>query len=169
MKNLMFLGAGASKSDGAPLQGELFREYFKMREFKKQEIGIEGLYESELQDVPTDVKIEGKVRKLPINILDTQNYIAASEMVIAKAGWGTIAESIIAGSKLVLIERTEVYEDTYMINFLKNENLAISIEEDELKSLDIKTLFKRANQSIDTDKINKFKNDTGAILNLLSL
>ena len=27
---------------------------------------------------------------LPINILDTQNYIAASSMVITKAGWGTI-------------------------------------------------------------------------------
>src|SRR5437016_863461 len=30
----IFLGAGASKADGAPLQGELFREYFSSRLYK---------------------------------------------------------------------------------------------------------------------------------------
>src|SRR5438552_1399 len=30
MKTLIFLGAGASASDGAPLQKYLFRDYFKM-------------------------------------------------------------------------------------------------------------------------------------------
>lgn len=30
---------------------------------------------------------DGKVIKLPIDRLDTQNYIGASELVIAKAGW----------------------------------------------------------------------------------
>lgn len=34
MKNVIFLGAGASKADGAPLQNELFREYFCMRKPK---------------------------------------------------------------------------------------------------------------------------------------
>src|SRR5260221_9250062 len=30
----IFLGAGASKAEGAPLQGELFREYFGSRNFR---------------------------------------------------------------------------------------------------------------------------------------
>jgi hypothetical protein len=29
----IFLGAGASKAEGAPLQGELFREYFSSKLF----------------------------------------------------------------------------------------------------------------------------------------
>jgi hypothetical protein len=31
----IFLGAGASKAEGAPLQGEIFRDYFSSKEFKK--------------------------------------------------------------------------------------------------------------------------------------
>jgi hypothetical protein len=31
----IFLGAGASKADGAPLQGELFKEYFSSAAFKQ--------------------------------------------------------------------------------------------------------------------------------------
>jgi hypothetical protein len=30
----IFLGAGASKAEGAPLQGEVFKEYFKTPVFK---------------------------------------------------------------------------------------------------------------------------------------
>src|ERR1700720_2791780 len=30
----IFLGAGASKSEGAPLQGELFKEYFSSDDFR---------------------------------------------------------------------------------------------------------------------------------------
>lgn len=47
----------------------------------------------------------GRVVLLPVNTLDTHNYIAASRLVIAKAGWGTISEAVAAGTKLVLIER----------------------------------------------------------------
>jgi hypothetical protein len=31
----IFLGAGASKAEGAPLQGELFRDYFSSDVFKR--------------------------------------------------------------------------------------------------------------------------------------
>lgn len=31
----IFLGAGASKTEGAPLQGELFKEYFSSADFRK--------------------------------------------------------------------------------------------------------------------------------------
>lgn len=35
MKTAIFLGAGASKADGAPLQGEIFNEYFTSSAFKQ--------------------------------------------------------------------------------------------------------------------------------------
>jgi len=116
-----------------------------------------------------DISYDGNVAKLPTCTLDTQNYITASDMVIAKAGWGTIAEVLIASKKLVLIERPEVYEDTYMINLLRNRNLAISIPENYLRSLDIKDLMHRANQDINKASLDRINNDIGNVFKLLSL
>ena len=65
------------------------------------------------------------VTNLPIDIIDTQNYVAASRMVITKAGWSTIAEALISGVPLVLINRPDAFEDTFMIETLKKQRLAI--------------------------------------------
>lgn len=76
--------------------------------------------------------------KLPIDILDTQNYIAASEIVIAKAGWETIAECILGHSNLVLIKRPSAKEDSFNIEKVKERKLGISIDENDLVDIDIK-------------------------------
>ena len=68
-------------------------------------------------DISTDK--ECNIIQLPIDILDTQNYIAASDIVITKAGWGTIAEAIIGHTNLVLIERPSAKEDTFNIEKIK--------------------------------------------------
>jgi NAD-dependent SIR2 family protein deacetylase len=48
MKYAFFLGAGASKSCGAPLQGDLFKEYFKIRQEKnKQHVGCDAEHDME--------------------------------------------------------------------------------------------------------------------------
>ena len=48
MKYAFFLGAGASKSCGAPLQGELFREYFMIRQEKyRRKVGYDAEYDIE--------------------------------------------------------------------------------------------------------------------------
>lgn len=64
-----------------------------------------------------------KFGELPIDILDTQNYIAASDIVITKAGWGTIAEAIIGHTSLVLIERLSAKEDSFNISEIKKISL----------------------------------------------
>lgn len=51
---------------------------------------------------------DGKVIKLPIDTLDTQNYIGASELAIAKARWGTIAECMCNKTRMILLERKGV-------------------------------------------------------------
>lgn len=78
----------------------------------------------------------GKVVKLPLNILDTQNYIGASELVISKAGWGTVAECICNRTKMILLERDGVLEDTHIVNELKKISNIKSIKIEELKELD---------------------------------
>ncbi len=99
------------------------------------------------------------VVKLPIDILDTQNYIAASDIVIAKAGWGTIAEALIGHTRLVLIERPTSYEDILNILKLKKQNLAISITEEDLNNLDIEVINNISDKYIDYEKLRKYRND----------
>lgn len=104
---------------------------------------------------------------LPIDTLDTQNYIAASEMVITKAGWGTIAEGIIGHTNLVLIERPSAKEDSFNIEELKKRNLAISINEEDLLDLDIEKLREKLKKEIDYDKLNSYENDAAKVAEII--
>lgn len=79
---------------------------------------------------------DGVVVELPLDILDTQNYIGASEFVISKAGWGTVAECMCNKTRMVLLERDGVLEDTHIINELKKVSNIKSIKIEELKNLD---------------------------------
>lgn len=59
MKTVIFLGAGASKAEGAPLQRDLLQEYFKMRiEKNKMEVRDYGLQENDV-----DYRMEQKVKR----------------------------------------------------------------------------------------------------------
>ncbi|MDU1538953.1 MAG: glycosyltransferase [Paeniclostridium sordellii] len=107
------------------------------------------------------------VVKLPIDILDTQNYITASEIVIAKAGWGTIAECILGRSNLVLIERPSSKEDSFNIEKIKERKLGISIDENDLAEIDIKEIKEKLINSIDYRKLNSYKNNAGSVANLI--
>lgn len=110
---------------------------------------------------------ECNVVNLPIDTLDTQNYIAASDIVITKAGWGTIAEGIIGHTNLVLIERPSAKEDSFNIEELKKRNLAISINEEDLLDLDIEKLREKLKQEIDYDKLNSYKNDAAKVAEII--
>ena len=66
---------------------------------------------------------------------NTQDYVAAADYCIAKAGWSTVSEFVTAGVRTALLERDDTAEDTMTINQLKERNLAISIKVDELKDI----------------------------------
>ena len=83
---------------------------------------------------------EGRHIKLPIDTIDTHNYVGASDFVIIKAGWGTVAEAVLSKVPMILLEREEVLEDYYIIEELKKQNKAISIKVEELKVFDMKDL-----------------------------
>lgn len=87
-----------------------------------------------------DVIGEGRHIKLLVATIDTHNYVGASDFVIIKAGWGTVAEAVLSKVPMVLLEREGVLEDSYTINELKKQNKAISIKVEELRVLDMEIL-----------------------------
>ena len=66
---------------------------------------------------------------------NTQDYVAAADYCIAKAGWSTVSEFVTTGVHTALLERDDTAEDTMTINQLKERKLAISIKVDELKDI----------------------------------
>lgn len=110
---------------------------------------------------------ECNIIQLPVDILDTQNYIAASDIVISKAGWGTIAEAIIGHTNLVLIERPSAKEDTFNIEKIKENNLGISIKEQDLVNIDIQEIKNRLNNNINYNKLNSYKNNVKKVVDII--
>lgn len=97
--------------------------------------------------------------KLPADIKDSQSYIAAADLVIAKAGWSTTAECLVSHSYLALIERPTVDDDSNTIDMLVNRKLSLSISENNLLKLDFAKLKKEAISCIDKEKLLSVKND----------
>lgn len=110
-----------------------------------------------------------QIIELATDTQDTHNYLAASDLVITKAGWGTISEAITSSRKLVLIERENVLEDTHNIQQLKEDHLAISIKESELASLNISQLEARADLNISLERLNQYSNQQDKVVKLLGL
>ena len=101
--------------------------------------------------------------KLPNEIRDSQSFVAAADLVIAKAGWSTSAEGVVAHSKTLLIERPGVDDDMNTINSLKSRGLASSLTTDEVINLDYKKLYERAEKDIDKSLLNTIQNDTAKV------
>lgn len=108
-----------------------------------------------------------KVVSLPVDILDTQNYIAASDIVVTKAGWGTIAESVLGHVGLVLIERPSAREDSFNIEKIKERKLGISIREGDLSNIDIEEIKEKLKNNVDYKKLNTYENDAGEVADLI--
>ncbi len=75
------------------------------------------------------------VTVLSRDIPDTHNVILACDYMVSKAGWGTIAEAMLARKKLALISRPTVAEDRNSIRQLRAQGLCMEIGEDGLRDL----------------------------------
>ena len=83
------------------------------------------------------VPLVGKnVEVIPYSTRNTQDYVAASDYVISKAGWGTVAECLLARKPMALFRRDSVLEDRTTIRLLEEKHLAVSITKDDLKNID---------------------------------
>ena len=96
---------------------------------------------------------------------NTQDYVAAADYCIAKAGWSTVSEFVTAGVRTALLERDDTPEDTMTINQLKDRKLAISIKVDELK--DIGKVIEKMDSFEWSDKI--YENDYSKIADIIEI
>lgn len=58
------------------------------------------------------------VYRIPSHVIETQNYIAAADAVVTKAGWGIISEAVACGTQLILTERSGMQEDDNTLGYL---------------------------------------------------
>ena len=105
--------------------------------------------------------------QLPVETFDTNNYLAASDIVIAKAGWGTISEAILSKRNLVLIDREGVLEDTENIEELKRRGVAVSIKESDLARIDMNEIKQLIAENIVRENLDKYENAVGDIVSYL--
>jgi hypothetical protein len=116
-----------------------------------------------------DITATGKatVVQLPVETFDTHNYLAASDIIIAKAGWGTISEALLSKRNLVLIEREGVLEDTENIEELKRRGVAVSIKESELARIDMQTIGELVDENIVRENLDVYKNAVEEVVRVL--
>lgn len=68
------------------------------------------------------------VFNIPHDYTESQNYIAASDLVISKAGWGTVSEAVVNQIPLLILNRKELKEDQNTIKYIKENNFGEIIE-----------------------------------------
>lgn len=103
------------------------------------------------------------VTHLPLNVLDTQNYIAASDYCISKAGWTSLAEMLLAQKPMALLRRDDDAEDRFLIQELSRRKQAIPIDLFDLAGLE-KILTKMEHFNWSTPH---YSNDYQKIANLI--
>jgi UDP-N-acetylglucosamine transferase subunit ALG13 len=74
--------------------------------------------------VSGNTAVEGKnIVKIPEDVTETQNYIAACDLVISKPGWATVSEAVRSERPLLVIERGFMREDRNTIDYLLSRNM----------------------------------------------
>lgn len=74
------------------------------------------------------------VYKVPADYLESHNYIAASDLLISKAGWGMVGEALSAKVPLLILNRSSMKEDQNTINYLKKHQLCETINWEDFKN-----------------------------------
>ncbi|WP_251554614.1 glycosyltransferase [Neobacillus muris] len=77
------------------------------------------------------------VHRIPKFYTESQHFVAASDLVITKAGWSTVAEAVNANKPLVVLNRSHMEEDENMIEFLKKYKRAEVMDWQEIRNLRI--------------------------------
>jgi len=79
--------------------------------------------------------VGNNVEYLDPTVQNTQDYIKASDYCIAKAGWSTVAEAMLARVPFAVLERNDSPEDVMTINELKRRKAVITIKVEELRNM----------------------------------
>ncbi|MCU7198003.1 sugar 3,4-ketoisomerase [Turicibacter sanguinis] len=116
--------------------------------------------------VTEGIQLNGdNVLYLPKEVENTQDYIKAFEMVITKAGFGTVAETMLAKKKCAVIGRETVAEDRATVDHLVKRGLAIQVEYSG--GLDMEGIIRNLQAFEPRYETNPFTNDVAKIARLL--
>jgi len=85
-------------------------------------------------------KISNNCYPIPINETESQNFIMAADYVITKAGWSTVAESLISGKSMVVLNRKNIPEDITTIEYLRTLGIQ-SISLDKILNSSVNEMF----------------------------
>ena len=76
---------------------------------------------------------------IPVDYTESQNFVALADVVITKAGWGTVGEAVANSKRLIIINR-DMKEDQSTLAWL-NENYCVEVVDwEELKQYRIENL-----------------------------
>ncbi|SFG75584.1 glycosyltransferase [Sporolactobacillus nakayamae] len=88
--------------------------------------------------VSSNTNIEGDIiHKIPADDTESQNYIAASDVVISKPGWGTVSEAVSFNKPLILVTRQKMQEDRNTIEYLKTNVGCELVDWESLKEFEV--------------------------------
>lgn len=85
--------------------------------------------------------VGSNVEVLGVDVDNTQDYVAAADYCIAKAGWSTVSEMMISDVSFAVLNRPDVPEDTMIIKELERRKAGFGINTAEL--LNIGTVIER--------------------------
>lgn len=77
---------------------------------------------------------------IPASYTESQNYVAASDLVISKPGWSTVGEAVALRKPLLLLHRSKMKEDENTVRALRNRYPHRLVEWEQLiedNSLDV--------------------------------
>jgi hypothetical protein len=94
--------------------------------------------------VSNNMEIYGNnVYRINDQYTETQNFVAASDIVITKPGWSTISEAIVYRKPLVLLKRANMPEDRNTIEAARKATNTVTIHWNELRDIDDPSFFQQ--------------------------
>lgn len=93
------------------------------------------------------------IYKIPYDDTESQNYIAASDFVISKPGWGTVAEAVSFHKPLILVTRDNMQEDINTIEYLQKIKRCELVDWKNMREFQItEKLLKKIKEQISKDR-----------------
>ncbi|GGH84248.1 UDP-N-acetylglucosamine transferase subunit ALG13 [Pullulanibacillus pueri] len=105
--------------------------------------------------VSSNTNVDGEnIYKIPTEYTESQNFIAAADIIISKPGWGTISEALQSDKPLIIVHRRGMNEDENTIQYLQDRNRCYLIDWEEVMDLQfdeklLATLNSQIDESVD--------------------
>ncbi|MFA4985610.1 MAG: glycosyltransferase [Candidatus Brocadiia bacterium] len=104
------------------------------------------------------------VEEIPLECCHTQDYVAAADLVVTKAGWATLAEAVNNRRPILLLQRPRVSEDANAAAFLRSKGVASVCQISDYEPQRItQALANRYEAAARYDESDWWKDDTASV------